>query len=73
MKVIIATENGKRYYVERYEDDQFGFVLKARDATLFSVREAGTELMRLCYEYPTQRHQFEIIEEPSHFRIVARA
>jgi hypothetical protein len=64
MKAISAksAEDGKTYYVERYEDDQYGFILKARDATRFHIREVDKALMRLCYEYPTQSYQFEITE-----------
>jgi hypothetical protein len=75
VKIISAksAEDAKTYYVERYEDDQYGFVLKARDATRFHIREVDKALMRLCYEYFTQSYQFDIIEEPFHFRIVTRA
>jgi hypothetical protein len=75
MKIISAksAEDGKTYYVERYEDDQYGFVLKAGDATRFHIREVDRALTRLCYEYPTKSHEFEVIEEPFHFRIVTRA
>jgi hypothetical protein len=39
MKIISRKSNGKTFYVERYEDDAFGFVLNKKDATRFDIHD----------------------------------
>jgi hypothetical protein len=71
---IISTkdaEGGKTYYIERYEDDQFGFVLSKRDATRFDLADIDRVLRRLNYDYP-HIDEFKVKQEPIGFRIVAK-
>ena len=48
--IIVCKEDGKPYYIERYDDGQFGFRLNKKDATLFQANEiqgAKTVALRL--------------------------
>ena len=71
MKIISSKSEGKTYYVERYEDDQFGFVLNKKDATRFDIHDVDRILRRLHYDYP-DIDELKVLEEPMSFRIVAK-
>jgi hypothetical protein len=71
MKIISAKSDGRTFYVERYEDDAFGFRLSKRDATRFVVEEIDRVLRRLHYDCP-DIDDFKVAEEPMSFRIVNR-
>jgi hypothetical protein len=71
MKIISSKSDGKTFYVERYEDDAFGFRPDKRDATRFDVEDIDRVLRRLYYEYPDDINNFKVVEEPMTFRIAA--
>jgi hypothetical protein len=71
MKIISSKSDGKTFYVERYEDDQCGFVLNKKDATRFGVHDIDKVLRRLYYDCPNI-DEFKVLEEPMSFRIVNR-
>jgi hypothetical protein len=71
MKIISSKSDGKTYYVERYEDDQFGFVLNKKDATRFDIHDVDRILRRLHFDCPNI-NELKVLEEPMSFRIVAK-
>jgi hypothetical protein len=71
MKIISSKSDGKTFYVERYEDDAFGFVLNKKDATRFDVHDVNRVLRRLHYDCP-DIGELKVLEEPMSFRIVAK-
>lgn len=71
MKIISSKSEGKTYYVERYDDDQFGFVLNKKDATRFDIHDVDRILRRLHFDCPNI-DELKVLEEPMSFRIVAK-
>jgi hypothetical protein len=68
--IIACKEDGKPYYIERYDDGQFGFRLSKKDAALGQADEIDKALRRLCFDYPDV-DEFAVQDAP--FRIVAVA
>jgi hypothetical protein len=71
MKIISSKSDGKTFYVERYEDDAFGFRLSKRDATRFDAEDIERVLRRLHYDCP-DIDDFKVVEEPMSIRIVSK-
>ena len=67
---IACKEDGKPYYIERYDDGQFGFRLAKKDGSLFQANEIDRVLRRLCFDYPDVE-EFTVQDAP--FKIVAVA
>jgi hypothetical protein len=68
--IIACKEDSKSYYIERYDDGQFGFRLNKKDATLFQANEIDRALRRLRFDCPDV-DEFTVQDAP--FRIVAVA